>query len=88
MYFKNKQHANEQLRRISIDKFYEIVIGDTEAFKSMCEQLPITIDKEIEENRSLKFEKDTAIEELLSIGPNIMSALYKLAFSTYEGFDF
>ena len=83
---KNEQHANEQLRRISIDKFYEIVTGDAEAFKSMCEQLPITIDKVIEENRSLKLEQDTVIEELLNIGPNILSALYKLAFSTYEGF--
>ena len=85
---KVKQSSNEQLRRISIDKFYEIVTGDSNAFKNICEQLPITIEKVIRCNKSLQVEKDTVFEELAIINDDTLLALYKLAFSTYEGFDF
>lgn len=83
-----KQNTNEQLRRISIDRFYEIVTGDINAFENMCEQLPITIEKIIANNKSLQVQKDTVFEELKNIDGDILIALYKLAFSTYEGFDF
>lgn len=85
---KVKQSPNEQLRRISIDKFYEIVTGEKEAFKIICEQLPITIEKIIKSNKSLQVEKDTVFEELEKIDSDVLIALYKLAFSTYEGFEF
>ena len=85
---KIKQFPNEQLRRISIDKFYEIVTGDTNAFKIICEQLPITIQKIIKNNKSLQVERDTVFDELANINTDILLALYKLAFSTYEGFNF
>lgn len=85
---KVKQSSNEQLRRISIDKFYEIVTGDSNAFKNICEQLPITIEKVIRYNKSLQVEKDIVFEELARINDDTLLALYKLAFSTYEGFDF
>lgn len=85
---KIRQSSNEQLRRISIDKFYEIVTGDKNSFKNICEQLPITIERVILKNKSLQVEKDTVFEELADINRNTLLALYKLAFSTYEGFDF
>lgn len=85
---KEKQCKNERLRRISIDKFYEIVIGNKNAFRLLCEQLPITISKVINEQKDLKVEKDTVIEELKNIDKDTLIALYKLAFSTYEGFNF
>lgn len=84
---KKKQLPNERLRRISIDKFYEIVTGDNEAFKKICFQLPKTIEKIIEKNKALQVEKDTVFEELEIIDKDILVSLYKLAFSTYEGFD-
>lgn len=85
---KIKQKANKRLRRISIDKFYEIVTGDKEAFKKICVQLPITIEKILKSQETLKVQNDTVIEELLQMDNNILMALYKLAFETYEGFDF
>lgn len=84
---KTKQQPNEQLRRISIDKFYEIVTGEKTAFSMICEQLPITINKVISNNTKLKVEKDTVVEELKKINKNTLIALYKLAFDTYEGFS-
>lgn len=83
-----KQKANERLRRISIDKFYEIVTGEKYAFKDVCLQLPKTIEKIIENNESLKVEEDTVLEELKNLGSDKLIALYKLAFETYEGFSF
>lgn len=83
-----KQLPNERLRRISIDQFYKIVTGVPTAFKQICDQLPITIEKVIAENKALKVQRDTVFEELAEIDDNTLVALYKLAFSTYEGFDF
>lgn len=39
-------------------------------------------------NKKLQVEKDTVVEELLEIDNDILLALYKLAFSTYEGFEY
>lgn len=85
---KVKQNPCDKLRRISIDKFYEITTGDKTAFKKICFQLPKTIKKLLQEDKSLKAEKDTVLLELENINEDILLALYKLAFSTYEGFDF
>lgn len=85
---KIKQKPNEQLRRISIDKFYEIVTGNPNAFKMICEQLPVTIEKVIADNKTLQVEQDTVFEALEEINQDTLLALYKLAFSTYEGFQF
>ena len=81
-----KQSPDEQLRRISVDKFYELVTGDKNAFKKLCEQLPKTIEKVTKNNKSLQVQKDTVFDELQNIDKNILLSLYKLAFSTYEGF--
>ena len=84
---KEKQLPNKKLRRISIDKFYEIVTGEENAFRKICFQLPKTIDRIIKINKTLQVEKDTVFEELEKIDGDILIALYKLVFSTYEGFD-
>ena len=85
---KIKQLPNNQLRRISIDKFYEIVTGDRTAFKKLCDQLPITIEKITSQNKLMKAEEDTVFNELMKLDNNILLALYKLAFKTYEGFEY
>lgn len=82
---KIKQQSNESLRRISIDKFYEIVTGDKIAFLKLCKQLPITIEKLV--TKKIKYEKDTVLDELKAKNKDILIALYKLAFATYEGFE-
>lgn len=76
-----------KIRRVSIDKFYEIVTGKKEAFYLICNQLPITIDKLIENNLVNTIEKDTVFEELKLKNPNLLKALYLLAFETYNGFN-
>lgn len=85
---KLKQKANKKLRRISIDKFYDIVTNNKKAFNLLCIQLPITIKKVMNYKKELLVEKDTVIEELKDINDDLLLSLYKLAFSTYEGFNF
>ena len=74
------------IRRVSIDKFYEIVTGEVEAFKSLCEILPLVLDDVI---NTLEQEtiQNTVFEELQIISPNLLKSLYLLSFSKYEGFD-
>lgn len=78
--------SNEHIKRVSIDKFYEEVTDDKEAFYKICKQLPIIIDEIISENNEFMVEDDTVISELRSTNPDILKSLYMLAFSTYEGF--
>ena len=78
---------NEKIRRVSLDKFYEIVTGDKEAFYKICMELPKLIDEIIEENRDLQVGTDTVIDELREQNPDLLKALYLLAFKEYEGFD-
>lgn len=84
----NKQHvSNERIRRVSIDKFYEIVTGDSFAFYNICMQLPKTIEKIISSNSKIGVEKDMVIDELKAKNPDMLKALYLLAFESYEGFS-
>lgn len=77
----------EKVRRVSIDKFYEIVTGDKDAFCKLCKVLPRLINDIISQNEQLSVEEDTVIQELREKDNNLLKALYLLAFSTYEGFD-
>lgn len=78
--------SNEHIKRVSIDKFYEEVTGDKDAFYKICKQLPLVIDEIISEGNEYVVEKDTVLDELRAKNPNILKSLYMLAFSTYEGF--
>ncbi|WP_107598190.1 Eco47II family restriction endonuclease [Clostridioides difficile] len=83
----NKKHVeDERIRRVSIDKFYEIVTGDSNAFYNMCMQLPNTIEKIIASNKVVTVEKDSVIDELRLKNPDMLKSLYMLAFKSYEGF--
>jgi len=78
--------SNENIRRVSIDNFYEIVTGEKEAFKQLVETLPKVMDdvlKEIQQNGI----KNTVFEELKEIDENILKSLYLLSFKKYEGFS-
>lgn len=79
--------SNEKIRRLSIDKFYEIVTGKKDAFYRICKQIPLTIDKLIKENAIQTAAEDTVIEELKDKNPDLLKALYLLAFKTYSGFE-
>lgn len=77
---------DKRIRRISIDKFYEIVTGQKYAFKELCEKLPIVIDDVIK-NSALDNEQNTVFDELLKISPHLLKSLYLLSFEKYEGFE-
>lgn len=77
--------SNEKIRRVSIDKFYELVTGEKTAFKELCEQLPIVIENIVNDIK-LDAESNTVFTELEQISPNLLKSLYLLSFEKYEGF--
>jgi len=79
-------HDHEFIRRVSIDKFYELVTGDAEAFKKLCEVLPKVIEDVLEESTQ-KIMQNSVIDELQEISPNLLKSIYLLSFGKYEGFD-
>jgi len=80
------QYVHDNIRRVSIDKFYEIVTGEKEAFKSLCEVLPLVLDDVLEEVEQ-ETVQNTVFKELNKISPNLLKSLYLLSFSKYDGFD-
>lgn len=81
-----KSHSHNRIRRISMDRFYEIVFGDKYAFYKLCVALPQIIEDVVADDTTLSL-KNTVYEELTREHADLLSALYLLAFSTYEGFD-
>lgn len=82
----NNSVSNPQIRRVSIDKFYELVTGEKNAFKNLCQILPKVIDDIINETE-LDEKQNTVITELLEISPNLLKSIYLLSFQKYQGFD-
>ena len=81
-----KHFAHERIRRVSIDQFYGIVFGDTEAFSRLCKTLPQILDDVLAEC-GRKENGNSVFRELERISPNVLRSLYLLAFKTYDGFD-
>lgn len=81
-----KARSHNKIRRMSMDKFYELVFGDSNAFYKLCIALPSIIEDVLNENKTLAL-KNTVYEELTKEHSDLLTALYLLAFSTYEGFD-
>jgi len=77
--------SNERIRRVSMDRFYELVTGKRTAFKELCEQLPKVI-ADIVHDIALDAESNTVCTELEQISPNLLKSLYLLSFEKYEGF--
>lgn len=78
--------SKEQIRRVSLDKFYSLVTKDKLAFKKLCEILPTVIDDVIQD-LDFSTTSNTVYEELLEISPNIMKSIFLISFQTYDGFD-
>lgn len=81
-----ESHSHNHIRRISIDKFYELATGIPAAFRQLCEVLPKVINDVILELDKGKI-KNTVFAELEEISPNLIKSLYLLSFKKYEGFD-
>ncbi|MFV0554163.1 MAG: Eco47II family restriction endonuclease [Mangrovibacterium sp.] len=81
-----KQPANENIRRVSIDKFYEMVTGDVAAFAKLCEVLPKVISDVVQNGKKRK-RSNTVFTELKQISADLLTSIYLLPFEKYEGFD-
>jgi len=77
---------NENIRRVSIDKFYELVTGDEQAFKKLCEKLPTIIEDAVREADNRQ-SVNTVLEELKQYSENTLESLYLMSFDKYQGFD-
>ena len=79
-----QQFSHKRIRRVSMDKFYEIVFGEKDAFFKICKVLPTVLDDVIASDDSIKLH-NTVYDELDK--NDFYKSLYLLAFKTYEGFD-
>lgn len=86
---------NRRIRIVSIDDFFSIVTGEEDAFYQVCMALPEHIDKVLADGTQAQAPHDVVLDELIqSIDTDeridkdraIRLALYRLAFSTYNGF--
>lgn len=82
----NNKVSNEKIRRVSIDKFYEIVTGDKFAFKKLCMALPEIIE-DVVANAEFIEKSNTVVSELEAIDSNLLKSIYLLSFRKYEGFN-
>ncbi|MEK4563763.1 Eco47II family restriction endonuclease [Alkalihalobacillus sp. FSL R5-0424] len=81
-----KLFNHEKIRRVSIDKFYEIATGDPLAFQKICSWLPITIKRINDEYKHEKAE-EKVLDELLDVADTFMQGLYQQSFKSYNGFE-
>jgi len=85
-----KQRKHKHIRRMSIDKFYELVTGQEDAFYQMCMQLPQTIERVVNQAAANVVPDDSAFGELDKIAQEKVGsfalALYMLGFGSYGGF--
>ncbi len=86
-----KKVSHRFIRRVSMDKFYEIVTEDTNAFHKICEKLPKTIQEIVNTSKNISIPNDTVYKELLEAANNdegaIAMSIYLLGFSSYNGFN-
>jgi hypothetical protein len=81
-----RHYANERIRRVSIDKFYEIVFNDRTAFMRLCRALPIILDDVVFDIHGGEIQ-NSVYYELRALSQETLKSLYLLAFKTYEGFE-
>ena len=81
-----QRFSNKRICRVSIDKFYEIVVGDGSAFKKLCEKLPIVIGDAVD-SEAERIGVNTVFAELDGVSPNLLKSVYLLAFEKYQGFE-
>jgi len=81
-----RKMSHKNIRRISIDKFYQLVTGVEHAFKELCQTLPIVIDDVIASADMGKVE-GSVFTELQEISPDLLKSIYLLSFKKYQGFS-
>lgn len=84
------KQRHRRIRRVSMDKFYELVTGQPDAFYKMCAILPVVIEEVVQNSDAVEVPQDTVMDELTQMAAqrngSMALALYMLGFGTYEGF--
>ncbi|MEG1612437.1 MAG: Eco47II family restriction endonuclease, partial [Alistipes sp.] len=78
--------SHRNIRRVSMDKFYNIVFDDDHAFYKLCKALPDILEdvvKELQQNGI----HNSVYQELHKLSPDTLKSLYLLSFKTYDGFN-
>lgn len=80
---------HKRIRRVSMDKFYQLITGEDNAFYDMCSVLPAVIERVIK-NQEAPVPKDSVFEELCAVADkehiSMAMAVYMLGFEDYLGF--
>lgn len=93
---KGQRLSHNRIRRVSIDKFYEIVTGQSDAFYKICMQLPGVVDEVIREQQETNIPEDIVFDEIksvalgfdgLSMDMTMILSMYMLGFRSYNAFD-
>lgn len=79
--------SHPSIRRVSLDKFYEIVTGDSHAFSKLCAILPVVIQDVLHKEKEQIIENTVLHDIQKEKIENILSALYFITFRRYQGFD-
>jgi hypothetical protein len=78
--------ANTNIRQISIDQFYKLVTGNSQAFKQLKKVIPHVIEDVIQDIQSGTTSNSPG-SELQKVDPNSLKDLYILSFKRFEGFE-
>lgn len=79
--------SHQSIRRVSLDKFYEVVTGEKEAFAKLCKILPIVI-CDVLSNETKQIIENSVIEDIKKEKlEHILNSLYFLTFKKYQGFN-
>lgn len=86
-----RTQRHRRIRRVSLDKFYSLVTGQTDAFYKICMVLPEVVEEVVRCSTFKSVPQDTVFDELQVITggnnkANFDLALYLLGFSSYSGF--
>lgn len=81
-----KKKTDERIRKISIDKFYERITGDKQAFFKLIIALTQTIKEIVKEEGVIQTGENTVLSELEQENSNHLISLFNLSFQQYEGF--
>ena len=86
---KGKKYNDKRVKIISIDKFYQILTNDKNAFKELCEALPIAINEYM---RGLEREKNTNSSTVYNelekeANKNKISILEQMFNDTFNGYN-
>ncbi len=80
--------SRDNIRRVSIDQFYKLATGQTDAFSQLCQVLPRVVEDVLESTNLDSIIQNTVIDELM-VGKkdtDILRSIYQTSFATYEGF--